>query len=220
MRCRSTLCVVLLLLLGSALRAQDGGRSDDFFEGNLAPALDKAGLDRKDSASMIRAIRSTEPPLTKGASEETLIRAAAIHELGRMPKSEAAVRELTRLLESQDETTVLAATISLVKLKESTWVARVLPRLDAISIPWIRVRLAGRLATTGEYTGWPMVKLALTDPDQLVADAALDVIEAFAGMKDAKGKPLDVAEELSIALARMPTETRSRAQHRIESLRP
>jgi hypothetical protein len=197
-----------LLVLASVGVSGQSRPWGDFAEMNGAPVLAEAGIDRNDQQALIRALHHESPS----------VRLMSIFGLGKLPSTPAAVDALLGLLDSSDDTTLMYAVGSLVELKTTGWTNRVVPRMGSIKTKRTEVELWGLLAEAGEYSGYPVVKEALSSGTGSLSNA-LVAFRRFEGMRDSQGKLVDLAEELSIMLPRMPEQMRAPVSFQIDQLR-
>ncbi len=127
-----------------------------------------------------------------------------------LPRSDEAVDALNEALKSKNEGLVVTSARTLQKLGQKDWVPVARERLPSFESRANRLLLAGMLAEAGAYDGWPFIVKTLTDPDadRLKTIHALVHVLSFVGMKDAAGKPVDLAEELRSLLPKVAPANR------------
>ncbi len=139
------------------------------------------GVSPDDDEALIRAVESRNP-----------MPASAAYALGWRPRTDASVRALRGLAESQNDGFALAAYGALSRLGAEGWQDDAVERLSKMKHLEHRLELAGDLAHSGRYDGWSLVRetiLSQRDRQSGTFLLALVVSLEFRGMKDSDGKP-------------------------------
>jgi hypothetical protein len=154
--------------------------SDDFVMRVTAP-LAQAGIALDDEAALIRALQRSDNPR---------LASSAAYALGRLPRTELSVRELTVATLAEDEILMNYSIRALLRLGDTQWVNIAKGRLRNIKNSVQRLELAGELAQGGVFDGWDLVASAVTNGDFGHRDIGLRIAGSFRQMKDASGKPV------------------------------
>ena len=121
---------------------------------------------------------------------------SAAYVLGKLPRTDMAVRELTVAASSEDEILMNFAIRSLLRLRDGQWVNAASARLRNVGDSVQRLELAGELAQGGVFDGWDLIASAIAEGDPGHREVALRQVGCFQQMKDASGKSVNLIEKL------------------------
>jgi hypothetical protein len=128
----------------------------DNSEWRLTAPLVRAGIALDDEAALIGVLqRKDDPRLATGAA----------YVLGKLPRTDTSVRELTVAASSEDEILMNYAIRSLLQLGDTNWVDAARARFPTVKDGLQRLELAGELARGGAFDGWDLITSAITEGD-------------------------------------------------------
>jgi len=150
-------------------------------------SLRRAGVAVDNEAAWIKTLRQREKPW---------LAVYAAHFLGKLPKSELAIRELNAAARSEHEFLSLAATESLTGWGDRQWVSAARSRLPSYKDQGVRLGVAALLARAGVFDGWNMIESTIMSRDGRYRGIALLHVSAFRDMKELSGQPFDLVKKL------------------------
>jgi hypothetical protein len=137
-----------------------------------------------------------ETALIKTLREKPKVAAYAARFLGRLPKSDLAIRELSTAARSEHEWLSLYAMESLMGWGDRQWVSGARARLANFKEQAVRLSVAGLLARAGIFDGWGMVESTITGGDGRYRNIALLQVNSFRDMRELSGQPFDLVKKL------------------------
>jgi len=150
-------------------------------------------------------------------NEETIIASRAALALSRFPKHQEIVEALNLASQDEREIVAISAIRSLIKVNENGWAPSAMKRLPIMRDPVVQIQLAGLLAQIGHADGWSIVISAVSDEKMTLV--ALENVAYFDKLKDQSGRPIDVAAELNMLLARAPDLVRKQIEEKLVHLK-
>ncbi len=199
------------LLLPAFIAATTCLAFDNSTEYRLTGPLVEAGVRLDDEVALIR--------LLQGASENLGMAIRAAYALGKLPPSANSTTELNLVVAaSKEEVFVNYAIRSLLRLGDRKWVEVALERFPDTKDHVQQLDLAASLAEAGRYEGWSVTERGIVHEREGIQEAALLRVEAFSGMKDANGQPVDLVKVLEKLRPLAPEARRNAISQKIRRI--